>query len=115
MIKRLYKRIISKFDLSETQLKELRERLIPESICKGPFVQGEKNCPNTTALAIKEGIGKFKVSGTVKRLMEKYGVKSVELFAFYAIFDLPAILSEKYFEKSLAKMRNALDELIIEK
>ncbi|MDO8510066.1 MAG: hypothetical protein Q7S15_00385 [bacterium] len=115
MIKLLYKRIIRKFDLSETQLKELRVRLVPENICKGPFIQGEKSCPNTTALAIKEKVSRFKTAGEVKKLMEKYSVKNAQLWAFYVIFDFPAILSERYFKKSLVKMRNALGELIIEK
>ncbi|MBI2627189.1 MAG: hypothetical protein HYW77_03010 [Parcubacteria group bacterium] len=115
MIKQLYKKIIRKFDLSEQQLGELKGRLVPENICKGPFVQGEKNCPNTTALAIKEGVGKFTVSGGVKKLMKKYGVKSTELWLFYAVFDIPAIFFEKYFRKSLTKMRDALDGLVIER
>lgn len=115
MIKRLYKRIIRKFALSEAQLKELKTRLIPENICKGPFVQGDKNCPNTTALAIKEGMGKFTVSGKIKKLMKEYGVKRIELWAFYAAFDIPAILSENYLLKSLKEMRDAIDELISEK
>jgi len=115
MIKRLYKRIIRKLNLSEDQLKELKSRLLPENICKGPFVQGEKNCPNTTALAIREGAGKFKTSGEVKMLMMKYGIKNIELWMFYAIFDLPAILSEGYFRKSLAYMKSGVDDLIAEK
>lgn len=112
MLKRLYKRIIKKFGLTEDQLKELKSRLVEENICKGPFVQGEKNCPNTTALAIKENTGKFTVSDGVKALMTRYGVKRIELRAFYMLFDLPAMLSERYFRRSLAIMRNAVDELV---
>ncbi len=115
MIKWIYKRIIRKFGLSEDQLEELKNRLLPENICKGPFVQGEKNCPNTTALAIREGAGKFKASGEVKKLMMKYGINSIELWAFYAIFDLSAILSDRYFRKSLVDLRGAVDELVKEK
>ncbi|MBI2639282.1 MAG: hypothetical protein HYW90_00105 [Candidatus Sungbacteria bacterium] len=114
MLKRLYKRIIRKFDLSKGQLRELKDRLVEENICKGPFVRGEQNCPNTTALAIKEKVGKFKVSDEVGQLMVKYGVRRIELWIFYVLFDLPAILSEGYFRKSLASMRNAIDELIQE-
>lgn len=114
MLKRLYKRIIRKFELTENQLRELRDRLTAENICKGPFVQEEKNCPNTTALAIKENIGKFKVSDEVGPLMTRYGVKKIELWTFYALFDLPAMLSEGYFSKSLSMLRGAIDELIQE-
>ena len=78
-------------------------------------MQGAKNCPNTTALAIKEGVGRFIVSDEVKKLMKRYGVRSIELWAFYAIFDLPAILSESYFKKSLGEMKDVIDELIVEK
>lgn len=115
MLKRLYKRIIRKFGLTENQLKELRDRLTSENICKGPFVQGEKNCPNTTALAIKEKVGKFRVSDEVGQLMARYGVRKIELWTFYTLFDLPAMLSEEYFRKSLATMRNAIDELVQER
>lgn len=116
MIKWIYKRIIRKIDLSEDQLRELKERLLLESICKGSWVEGEKNCPNTTALAIKEGIGKFKVNNGVKRLLlKKYGVSNVDLWVFYAIFDIPAMMSRRFFEKSLVSMKAAIDELIFQK
>ncbi len=114
MLKRLYKRIVRKFNLNRDQLRELRDRLVSENICKGPFVQGEKNCPNTTALAIRENVGKFTVSDEVKALMTRYGVKRIELWAFYVLFDLPAMLSERYFRKSLAIMRDAIGELVQE-
>ncbi|MEK7208033.1 MAG: hypothetical protein AAB699_00615 [Patescibacteria group bacterium] len=114
MLKRLYKRIVRKFGLTKDQLRELSGRLVEENICKGPFVQGEKNCPNTTALAIKENVGKFRVSDEVKALMVRYGVERIELWTFYVLFDLPAMLSERYFKKSLVMMRDAIDELVQE-
>ena len=115
MIKRLYKRVIRKFDLSVDQLRELKRRLAPENICKGPFVQGEKNCPNTTALAIKEGVDRFKMADEVKKLLAKYGVTNVELRTFYVLFDIPAMISERFFEQKLQKMKRTIDELIYEK
>lgn len=114
MVKLLYKRIIRKLGLSGAELKELKTRLIPENICKGPFVQGDKNCPNTTALAVKRGVAKFGTSDEVKRLMKEYGVKDIELWLFYVAFDLLAMLSDGYFRKSLRNMREAIDELISE-
>jgi len=115
MIKWLYKRIIRKLNLSKDQLIELKSRLTKENICKGPFVQGEKNCPNTTALALKKGIDKFKKTDEVWGLMKNRGVRKIELWSFYVVFDIPAILSERFFEKALGIMKSAIDEIIYEK
>jgi len=106
--------MIRKLDLSEDQLRELKSRLIPGSICKGPFVQGEKNCPNTIALAVKEGVGKFTESDEVKGLLRKYGVGSIELWTFYLVFDIPATLSNRFFESATKAMKGAVDKLIQE-
>jgi len=114
MIKHLYKRIIRKFGLSEMQLKELHATLVQGNICKGPFMQGEKSCPNTTALAIKEKRTVLKDSSQVRALMRKYNVLGSELWVFYIVFDLPAQLSDSYFKKALKDMRNAVNELIEE-
>lgn len=112
MIKKLYKRILKKLNLPADQLQELKNRLTHESICKGAFVQGEKNCPNTTALATKEGVDKFREANEVKKLLAKYGVGRIELWTFYVIFDLPAMISERFFERRLREMRHTVDELI---
>lgn len=53
ILKSQYKKILKKLDLSTDQLHELRNTLQPKKICSGPFIQGEKMCPNTTALALK--------------------------------------------------------------
>lgn len=115
MIKLLYKRIIRKLNLSVNQLKELKDKLALENICKGPFVQGEKNCPNTTALAIKEGRGRFQESSEVKKLLKQRGVNNIELWTFYLLFDMPALISERFFKKALSSMRTVVNELIQEK
>ncbi len=116
MIKWIYKRIIRKIDLPKNQLIELNKRLLSENICKGSWVEGEKNCPNTTALAIREDVGRFKVDSGVKQLLlKKYRVSSVELWIFYVIFDIPAMISQRFFEKSLTSMKTAIDELILER
>lgn len=112
MIRWLYKRIIHKLDLSVEELQELKMRLTPENICKGPFVQGEKNCPNTTALAIKESRERFKVADEVKKILGNYGITSAELWLFYIIFDLPAMISEDFFRRALTKMKISIVELI---
>ena len=114
MLKQLYKRIVRKFGLTQNQLRELKSRLVEENICKGPFVQGEKTCPNTTALAVKENITKFDASAQVKPLLIKHGIRKIELWVFYILFDLPALLSEKYFRNSLVAMKGAIDELLQE-
>ncbi|MCP6720405.1 MAG: NUDIX domain-containing protein [Patescibacteria group bacterium] len=114
MIKWLYKRIIRRLDLSKDQLRELKSRLTPESICKGPFVQGERNCPNTTALAIKEGVSKFTESDKVRGLLRKYGISGIELWAFYLVFDIPSTLSDGFFESSIKAMKRVVNELIQE-
>ena len=114
MIKWLYKRIIRKLDLSENQLGELKNKLVPESVCKGPFVKGNRMCPNTTALAIKEGVEKFTKSDEVRELLRKYGVGSIELWTFYFVFDIPAMLSDRFFEGAIKAMRGVANELVQE-
>lgn len=75
-------------------------------------MKGEKNCPNTTALAIKEGVGKFRELNKVRELLRKYGVSSIELWTFYLVFDTPAMLSKRFFESAIRAMKSAVDELI---
>lgn len=111
----LYKHILRKLDLSVVQLEKLKGKLTTENICKGPFLSGNKMCPNTTALAIKQGVDAFQATGQVKGLLKEYRVNRVELWIFYAVFDIPALTSKNFFENALVLMRSAINELIQEK
>ena len=115
MIKALYKRILKKLNLSKDQLMVLKERLASRNICKGPFLRDGKMCPNTTALAIREGREKFQKADEVMELLKRYHIGRTELWIFYALFDIPAMVSERFFKKALKDMRNAVDDLIREK
>jgi len=66
-------------------------------------------------LAIKEGRGRFQESSEVRKLLKQCGVSSIELWTFYTLFDIPAMISEKFFERTLGIMRAAVDELIQKK
>ena len=111
MAKRLYKRILKKLNLTRDQLKELQTRLITRNVSRGPFLSGDKMCPNTTALAIKRGIARFRDDREVKRLLKQYTVTPVELWVFYALFDIPAMVSERLFTRLLQDLKSAVDEL----
>ena len=115
MIKSAYKSLIKKFNLSKDQLRELKEKLEEQKICKGPFFEEGKMCPNTTALSIKEKRNEFESSDEVVKLLNKYGVSRIELWKFYCLFDLPAMISKNFFSKALREMRFAVDELIRER
>ena len=112
MLTRLYKRILEKLQLTPEELFKLQERLTKQNICKGPFLQGEKMCPNTTALAIKGGDGNSLNAQEVKMLLKKHGVTAYDLCSFYLLFDLPSMFSDKLFEKSLGRLKEAVDELL---
>ncbi|HEY4516993.1 MAG TPA: hypothetical protein VJG64_03530 [Candidatus Paceibacterota bacterium] len=108
----MFEEMLRKLDLSQDQLKGLRERLIPDNICKGPFLQGDKKCPITTALVIKEGPDTLKDAAQVRARLRNYGIGTVELMLFYALFDIPAIISDIFFKRSIMTMHTAIDELI---
>lgn len=69
-------------------------------------------CPNTTALAIKEGENKFQNSTQVKQLLRQYGITSIELWLYYIVSDIPAMLSKRFFKNALESMRSSIDTLI---
>jgi hypothetical protein len=112
MLRWLYRRIIGKLRLSSDQLKELRDKLQPSNICAYQFVEGGKMCPNTIALSIKEHRQTFKGKSEIKALLKQHGVTQLELWIFLLIYDLPAVLSQKFFEKSLMTMRSTIETMI---
>lgn len=112
MVRYLYKRMLGKLRPSRNQLQTLKAQLIPENICKGPFILGDKKCPVTTALEIKENPNTLKDAAQVRAMLRNHGVGTIELMLFYALFDIPAIASEKCFKKSLSIMQGAVSELI---
>jgi len=112
MLKKLYKRIIRKLNLSVEQLKILKSRLTADNICCGAFTKDDKMCPNTNALAIKRGIERFESEQQVRVYLNNNGITNQELYPFYLLFDLPAMLSKKLFIKRLTILQHAIDELI---
>jgi hypothetical protein len=111
MLKTVYKSILKKLSLSKNQLGELISALNPNSICKGPFIQGEKMCPSTTALRIKLGSEKLTNSTQVKKLLRNYGITTWDLILFYIFYDVPSLLSENLFKRCLQELKMAATEL----
>ena len=98
-------------DLSVDQLEELKNKFQPQNICVGPFIKGEKMCPNTTALSLKLN-KRVMDKSTVKRLFRSHGITNVELLVFYLLFDVPAMVSDRLFTFLLKDLQNATIELI---
>ncbi len=113
ILKSRYKKILRKINLSSDQLEILKNRLQPMNICSGPFIKGEKMCPNTTALSLKVD-EKLSDKNRVRELLNQYGISNLELILFYIVFDIPAMISDSLFEKSLVVLRNSVDEIIKE-
>ncbi|MBI3622995.1 hypothetical protein HY212_02860 [Candidatus Pacearchaeota archaeon] len=111
MLKYIYKKILKKISLSKKDLLLLNKKLYKRNICYGPFVQNSKMCPNTTALNIKLK-RKFKDNNIVSSHFKKLGVSKIYLWLFYITFDIPAMLSNKYFERKLKELRETVDELV---
>jgi hypothetical protein len=116
MLKSLYKRILIKLDLDTFQLQELSSKLNSDQVCAGDFVEGDKMCPNTLALAIKENVGRFTNSKQAKDLFPKYNIFQFELSVlFYILFDIPAKLSSRLHARLLSSLRESVTELISKK
>src|SRR3989338_6782943 len=111
----LYKRILKKLDLSADQLWNLGKKMTSRYICAGPFIRADKMCPNTTALSIKEGGLGFKDPNQIRKLFKIYNISSLDLWLFYFLFDMLASISKTFFERSLLKMRTAVDEILAHK
>ncbi|MDP3880813.1 MAG: hypothetical protein Q8Q32_01350 [bacterium] len=109
MLKVIYKRILRKLRLSSFELKELQFRLTEENISVGPFVDGKKMCPNTTALSIKERINLN--NNNVRKTFKAKGVSGLDLMLFYLLFDLPAKISRKRKVALIKKLKESINEL----
>ena len=112
MLKQSYNAILLKLALNQQQLLDLKAKLNPENVCRHSFIIGNKMCPNTTAAAIKEGAAP-KNKHEARRFLKKHGITNRQLIPFYFIYDLPAILSKSFFNRSFTTMREAVDELIL--
>ena len=113
MVKGLYKKIVRKLNLSYAQLEELETKLTEDYICSGPFISGGNTCPSTTALVIKEG--QVPPVQDIRRVLNDYTISNIELWLFYIIFDIPSMISSKFFRKSLKLFREVTKELRMEK
>jgi hypothetical protein len=100
--------------LSKDELTELKSRLEPSNICTLQFFEDGKMCPNTTALAIKEGKEKFSGKQEVKDLLRRHGITKVELWIFLFLYDLPALISQRYFKESVRDFKSVIDKMILE-
>ena len=110
MLKNLYKRILKKLNLSKEELERLQAKLKPENISAGPFIEGSKMCPNTTALSIK--LDKIKLEDErVRQLFKKYKISNLDLVLFYLFFDMPSKLSTKQKFQSIHKLKEVVKEL----
>ena len=114
MLSILYIRIIKKLKLSREQLIDLKGRLQVGRVCEwGQFVDGDKKCPNTHPVAIvleRENLTKKET----KQYLSNAGVTSLELWAFYLLYDIPAILSNKLLESRLLVLHMAIDQMLTE-
>jgi tRNA threonylcarbamoyladenosine biosynthesis protein TsaE len=106
-----YKNVIKKLNLTPSQIGQLQERLKPENICFGNFVQGAKICPTTTALGIVLGRSGFDTDREVKDLFKEKGVAMWRFYFFYIFFDLPSYFSKRYFRWALRRLRIAAGEI----
>lgn len=113
ILKSKYKKILKNLDLSRDQLRELENKLQPQNICAGPFIKGDKLCPNTVALSLKmKEQSKDKI--IIRKLLNKSGITNFELIIFYLLFDLPAMISSNLLNKLLENLKEAVQELIKE-
>lgn len=71
-------------------------------------------CPATTALSIKLKVDNFKNNRTVSKGLKELGVSGGILKLYYLTFDLPAMISERFFVKSLRDFQKVVDTLIRE-
>jgi CRISPR/Cas system CSM-associated protein Csm4 (group 5 of RAMP superfamily) len=112
MLKDLYKKMLGKMGLSNEQLRQLQGRLYVSKVPEGgQFIDGEKKCPNTHPIAIlanNENLSKQETKDYLKKL----GITFTEMWTFYFLYDVPAILSRKPLEKRLVVLRGAIDEMI---
>lgn len=114
MLKELYKRNLINLGLTSEQLKELRDIFNKNQVCAGPFIVGNKKCPNTSALSLVVGKESLLDNQNIRREFNKRGISNFDLKLFYLLYDLPAILSKKLFIRLNFKLKSAVDELINE-
>ena len=107
----IYRKILERINLSKKELLKLKNKLIEENICCGPFLKNNKMCPTTTALSIKLK-KKFNEKNVVRKNLKEIGVSKVMLLLFYLTFDLPSIISHKFFIQRLKEFRKLIDDLI---
>lgn len=112
MIRFFYKRIIRKLNLSPEQLRTLQNRLVPEAICNGPFFKEGKMCPSTTALSLKLEQARLDDKTEILKQFRSFGISRFDLNLLYLVFDLPAIISDRFFRYSLQEMKLAIDEML---
>ena len=104
----IYRKILEKINLSKNELLLLRQNLKKENISHGPFIQGIKMCPTTTALSIKME-KRFKEDREVVKALNEIGINKPLLWLFYISYDLPSNISTKFFEKNLSDLRIVID------
>ncbi len=109
-LKKLYKRILGKLNLSPVELRKLKKKLQLETIATGPFQKEEKMCPNTRALSIKLNTEQFGDNKVIRKYFNQNGITNIELWLFYLLFGLPAKFSKSFAEKSLATFKAVVVE-----
>ena len=98
--------------LSKSELLILKKKLTERNICYGPFVKDGKMCPTTTALSIKSKKVRFEKNRDVSKNLKKLGINKLYLWLFYITFDLPAMISRKFFKNRLRDLREVADNLV---
>jgi hypothetical protein len=114
MLNWLYRRILKKLALKKDELINLQNRITPEQICAIKFVDGNKACPNTTALKVKLQ-QPLNDKALIKQKFQDHKIGNLELWAFMFLYDIPAMFSNKQKVKKLAVLRKAIDILLIPK
>jgi hypothetical protein len=112
MIENLYRTILRKLELSQEQLGDVKKLFAQDKICHGPFVKGDKRCPNTSALAQKENIDNDMSSGDIRRIFKKYDIVRKDLWMFYFLYDIPAMLSNKWASILNKKLEKVIKSMI---
>ena len=112
--KYIYKKNLERLNLTKSELLKLKQELKEDRVCYGPFVKGNKMCPTTTALSIKLKVGKFNNKVVSKKLRE-IGISRIMLILFYLTFDVPSMISHKFFSRKLGDFRKVVEDLISEK
>jgi hypothetical protein len=112
MLRRLYKSIVSKFELAPTQLAELLSVLTPERVSVGEFMELGKRSPILLIFLRLEELPEGASKPEIRALLKKYYVDWLDRALFYLLFDLPIKMKPVYLNSALEQLRQGVSELM---